>query len=135
MKSIQLLGEMGTTVVFTKSCCGLLRRLHSSLLQAVPYFISDGRSPGRMCTLLLRVPDTILFFFFFFPKELLRASEMSPSQSAAGSPCHGIPSVGGRASLCRWALRFPMLKFCPVWNQNLLLAACRSQGPFAACRS
>jgi hypothetical protein len=31
------LGEMGTTVV-TKSCHSLMRYLHSSLLQAVPYF-------------------------------------------------------------------------------------------------
>ena len=45
--------------------------------------ISDGRSPGGMCLLLLRVPDTILFY-----KELLWVSEMSPSWPTAGSPCH-----------------------------------------------
>ena len=49
--------------------------------------ISDGGSPGGMCVLLLRVPNTILFY-----KELLQASEMSPSWPTAGSPCHCLLS-------------------------------------------
>lgn len=40
-----------------------------------------------MCLLLLRAPEAILFC-----KELPQASEMSPSQPAAGSPCHGMLS-------------------------------------------
>lgn len=46
-----------------------------------------------MCLLLLRAPEAILFC-----KELPQASEMSPSQPAAGSPCHGMlsPAPGGK---------------------------------------
>ena len=32
--------------------------------------------------------------------------------------------VGGSVSLCRWALRTPMLRLRPVWNDSLL-AVCR----------
>jgi hypothetical protein len=34
---------------------------------------------------------------------------------------------GGSVSLCSWALRSHMPKHCPVWNQSLLLVACRRQ--------
>ena len=55
--------------------------------------ISDGRSPGGMCLLLLRVPDAILVY-----KELLLASEMSPSWPAYSSQSlslYAVPSFYG----------------------------------------
>ena len=37
--------------------------------------------------------------------------------------------VGGSVPLCRWALKSPMLRFCPVWDDSLFLAACRKHSP------
>jgi hypothetical protein len=95
--------------------------------------ISDGRSPGGMCLLLRRVPDAFVFY-----KELLRASEMSPSWPTTGNPCHcmlspaqgllsGLPWKAQMARLQEqaednpWNLMILAFFFCPVWHLKIFV--------------
>jgi hypothetical protein len=123
MKSIQPLSRAkirrnGNSCFFTKSCCGLLRCLHPSLLQAVPYFRWRGHLEG--CVSCFSGSQTILFF-----KELPQASEMSSSQLTAGSPCHcmlpsAIPTEKWTQNLMHLCVIYPTFTFI-IYNSVHLL--------------